>query len=112
MVGVIETRWLVLAGEGRHVTLGRHRDPEPEEIARAEAGLAANGLAGWLVPMKGAYYDSRKTPELMMVRQLGLPQESWETAVAGLLTNWRVAVRPAGADRRGGSEPPGSDQPP
>jgi hypothetical protein len=65
-----------------------------------------NGLAGWLVLMKGADLDSRKTPKLMMVRQLGVPQESWETAVAGFLTNWRVAVRPVGADRRGGASLP------
>ncbi len=111
MEGVTETRWLVLASDGRHVTLGRHRDPEPEEIERAEAGLAANGLGGWLVLMKGAYYD-RKTPELMMVRPLGVPQASWESALAGFLANWKVAVRPNGPDRRGETNHPASDQSP
>lgn len=112
MEGVTETRWLVLASDGRHVTLGRHRDPEPEEIARAEAGLTANGLAGWLVLMKGGYYDSRNTPELMMVRTLGVPQASWETAVAGFVAHWKIAVRPAGTNRRPETEPLGSDQSP
>lgn len=44
----LETRWIILGTDGRHVFLGRHSDPSPEELAQVEAGLAAQGLAGWL----------------------------------------------------------------
>jgi len=35
-----ERRWIVLGEDGRHVTMGRNSGPSPDEIARAEAGLA------------------------------------------------------------------------
>ena len=76
----LETRWVILGTDGRHVTLGRHSDPSPEEVAAAEAGLAAQGLAGWLAVMKGGYYTKRE-PSLMMVRSLGDPQRSFTEAV-------------------------------
>lgn len=76
----LETRWIVLGTDGRHVTLGRHTDPTQEEVAAAEAGLAAQGLAGWLVLMKGGYYVQRK-PSLMMVRALCDPQKPYAEAV-------------------------------
>ncbi len=77
----LETRWIILGTDGRHVTLGRHSDPSPEEVAQAEAGLAAQGLAGWLVVMKGSYYTHQK-PSLMMVRPLCDPQRPFDEAVA------------------------------
>jgi hypothetical protein len=61
-----ERRWIVLTEDGRHITLGRYTDPSPEEIATAEAGLAEQGLSGWLAVMKGNYYE-RVQPSLMMV---------------------------------------------
>lgn len=76
----LETRWIILGTDGRHVTLGRHSDPSPEELAQAEAGLAAQGLAGWLAVMKGGYYTRRK-PALMMVRPLCDPQRPFAEAV-------------------------------
>ena len=39
----LETRWIVLGTDGRHVTMGRHTDPSPEEVEQAERGLAAQG---------------------------------------------------------------------
>ena len=75
-----ERRWIILGEDGRHVTMGRHSDPSPEEIAQAEAGLAAQNLAGWLAIMEGAYYQRRK-PSLMMVRQLCNPQRPFAEAV-------------------------------
>ena len=77
----LETRWIVLGADGRHMVLGRHKDPTPEEVAAAEAGLAAQGLAGWLVLMKGSYYVQRK-PSLMMVRALANPARAFEEAAA------------------------------
>lgn len=77
----LETRWIVLGTDGRHVTLGRHTDPTEEEMAAAEASLAAQGMAGWLVLMKGGYYVQRK-PSLMMVRALANPQVPFAQAEA------------------------------
>ena len=76
----LETRWIILGTDGRHVTMGRHSDPSPEEVARAENGLAAQGLAGWLAVMKGSYYTRRK-PSLMMVRPLCDPKRPFAEAV-------------------------------
>ena len=95
MEGITETRWLVLGADGLHVTLGRHRDPEPEEIERAEQVLKAQNLAGWLVVMKGEYY-TRTKPKLIMVRPLGEPEADWDQAGAGFEALWREAVRPGG----------------
>ena len=71
----LEVRWIILGTDGRHVTLGRHTDPLPEDIAQAEASLNAQGLAGWLVVMKGGYYLPQE-PFLMMIRPLCQPQRA------------------------------------
>jgi hypothetical protein len=76
----LETRWIILGTDGRHVTMGSNSDPSPEELAQAEAGLAAQGLAGWLAVMKGGYYTRRK-PSLMMVRPLCDPKRPFAEAV-------------------------------
>jgi hypothetical protein len=48
-----ERRWIVLGEDGRHITMGRHSDPSPEEVAKAEAGLAAQGLLAALCRGRG-----------------------------------------------------------
>jgi hypothetical protein len=73
-------RWIVLGEDGRYVTLGFHSDPSPDEIVKAEAGLAAQGLAGWLAVMEGDYYQHYK-PSLMMVRTLNNPSRPFADAV-------------------------------
>lgn len=93
--GTTETRWLVLCSDGRHSTLGRHRDPDEEDIGRAEAALKAQGLGGWLALMKGRYYDGQRKPGLMMVRPLGEPAGTWEQAAAAFEALRRAAVRPS-----------------
>ena len=90
----LETRWIVLGTDGRHVTLGRHTDPTHEEVAAAEAALAAQGLAGWLVVMKGGYYV-RREPSLMMVRRLADPVRPFEEAAADFEAKRKAALRPA-----------------
>lgn len=77
----LETRWIVLGADGRHVTMGRHTDPSPDEVSEAERSLAAQGLSGWLAVMKGGYYVRRK-PSLMMVRPLANPSRPFEDAAA------------------------------
>lgn len=74
-----ERRWIILGEDGRHVTMGRHSDPSPDELAQAEASLEAQGLAGWLAVMEGGYYERRK-PALMMVRPLCNPQRPFVEA--------------------------------
>jgi hypothetical protein len=86
-------RWIVLGEDGRYVTLGFHSDPSPDEIVKAEAGLAAQGLAGWLAVMEGAYYQHRK-PTVMMVRPLCNPQLPFAEAVDAF-----QAARKASLDR-------------
>jgi hypothetical protein len=76
----LERRWIVLGEDGRHVTLGRHSDPSPEELVQVESALAAQGLAGWLAVMEGGYYERRK-PSLMMVRPFCDPRLAFAEAV-------------------------------
>ena len=75
-----DRRWIVLGEDGRHITLGRYSDPSPDEIATAEATLAAQGLAGWLAVMEGSYHHVR-APSLMMVRALCSPARPFTEAV-------------------------------
>jgi len=81
---LMETRWIVLGTDGRHVTMGRHTDPTEVELAEAERGLASQGLSGWLAVMKGAYF-ARLTPSLMMVRPLANPASPFENAAAAFI---------------------------
>jgi hypothetical protein len=76
----LETRWIVLGTDGRHVSLGRHSDPSTAEIEKAEAALAAHGLAGWLALLQGDYYV-RHRPSVMMVRTLGEPSLPFAEAI-------------------------------
>jgi hypothetical protein len=86
-----ERRWIVLTEDGKHITLGRYTDPSPEEIATSEAGLAAQGLSGWLAVMKGNYYGSDE-PSLMMVRPLCNPKRHFAEAVDRFLTLWEASL--------------------
>ncbi len=80
--GAQERRWLVLAQDGRHVTLGRESDPSADEIARCGESLDRVGTPGWLVVSEGGYYNRRTPVRLLMVRQI--------TAIAG---EWPEAER-------------------
>ena len=88
----LETRWIILGTDGRHVTLGRHSDPSSEEVAQAEARLAGQGLAGWLVVMKGGYY-ARQKPSLMMVRPLCDPQRTFAEAADAFQAHRDAALK-------------------
>jgi hypothetical protein len=92
MEGLTEIRWLVLGTDGRHVTVGRHSDPDPSELAHVAGLLREKNLSGWLVLMKGGYYVQRK-PELMLVRPLCEPADCWDEAVAAFDANWREAAQ-------------------
>lgn len=75
-----EVRWIVLVTDGRHVTVGRHSDPSPAEIADAESQLARQGFAGWLAIMRGDYHGSGAL-EFVLVRPLANPTTPWDDAV-------------------------------
>ncbi|MFC7477946.1 hypothetical protein ACFQS7_26605 [Dankookia sp. GCM10030260] len=74
-----EKRWLVVAEDGRHVTLGRHSDPTEQEIAEAGAHLDAAGLAAWLVVSEGGYYGENPV-SLLQVRRITAREGAWKDA--------------------------------
>lgn len=55
-------RWIVLASDGRHSTIGRDTAPDDAALAAAGAALANLGLAGWLVRLEGDYWARRNQP--------------------------------------------------
>lgn len=65
-----QSRWIVLASDGRHSTIGRDRAPDDAELAAAGAALANLGLAGWLVRLEGDYWARRKPAVLTMIQPL------------------------------------------
>lgn len=75
-----DPRWVVLVESGEYSTLGRYREPDPNEINAAEIALARAGLAGWLAVMSNSTYD-QSVPDFMMVRPLQHPETSFEDAV-------------------------------
>ena len=80
-----ERRWLVIASDGRHVTIGRATDPTPEDLEVAGEKLRCLGLAGWLTVSDGSYYGSGLL-ELLLVRPLSeQPGATWEEARAAFL---------------------------
>ncbi|MCR0983145.1 hypothetical protein [Roseomonas populi] len=74
-----ERRWVVVAEDGRYVTLGRASDPSEEEILGAEKSLVAQGMSGWLAVMQGSPHVGA-TPRLMEVRVLGKPKAAFAAA--------------------------------
>jgi hypothetical protein len=77
-----DRRWIVLAEDGRHLTLGRASDPDTTELASLAETMRAQGLAGWLAVMEGDYHARRSRPRLMLVRALTPVTVEWDTAVA------------------------------
>lgn len=92
--GKRERRWLVIASDGRHSTLGRATDPSPEELDRIAGSLCGMGLAGWLVVSEGWYY--RPEPmQLLVVRQLAeLEGATWEAAKTAFMAAREAASTP------------------
>jgi hypothetical protein len=87
----LETRWIVLGTDGRHVSLARYTAPTQEEVTAAEAGLVAQGVAGWLTLMRGDYFDCCE-PSLIMIRPLANPNRDFEGAVADFEKRRRSAL--------------------
>jgi hypothetical protein len=95
---VRERRWLVVAEDGRHVTLGRHSDPSDDEIAEAGRRIDALGLAAWLVISEGGYYNRTKVT-LMMVRSITAAQGDWVAAETRWQEHRKAALGGFGSTR-------------
>lgn len=76
-----EPRTLILADDGRHVTLGHNSQPTEAEIAAAADALRAQGIGAWLVEMTGSYYGRGKVA-LRMVREVAAPRAEYAAAEA------------------------------
>ncbi len=76
-----ERRWIILAQDGRYVTMGRAAPPSAAEVEAAAAALAAQGLTGWLATLDGNYW-SRRRVALAPVQMLG----------DGATVDWSAAI--------------------
>jgi len=89
-----ERRWVILAQDGRHVTMGRAVPPSDAEIAAAAAALAAQGLAGWLATLDGNYW-SRRRVSLSPLQMLGdCAPLDWPAAITAFEATRKRALRP------------------
>ena len=76
-------RWIVLASDGRHSTLGRDTAPDDAALAAAGAALTGMGLAGWLVRLEGDYWAHRKPVVFTKIQPLAHAADAdWPAAVA------------------------------
>lgn len=90
-----ERRWLVIASDGRHVTVGRATDPTPEALREAGERLRGLGLAGWLAVSDGDYYGPGRLDLLLVAPLFELPGATWEAACAAFLATRERARRDA-----------------
>jgi len=91
---VAERRWIILAQDGRHVTMGRAAPPSEAEVEAAAAALTAQGLAGWLATLDGNYW-SRRRIALTPVQMLGDGATlDWPTAITAFQAARQRALRP------------------
>jgi hypothetical protein len=89
-----ERRWIILAQDGRHVTMGRAAPPSEAEVEAAAAALAAQGLAGWLATLDGNYW-ARCRVALVAVQMLGGDATlDWPTAIIAFEAARQRALRP------------------
>ena len=89
-----ERRWIVLAQDGRHVTMGRAAPPTEAEVEAAAAALTAQGFAGWLATLDGSYW-SRRRVTLAPVQMLGGDVAlDWLTAIIAFEAARQRALRP------------------
>ena len=89
-----ERRWIILAQDGRHVTMGRAAPPGEAEVEAAAAALAAQGLAGWLATLDGNYW-SRRRVALAPVQMLGDGATlDWPAAITAFEAARQRTLRP------------------
>lgn len=96
--GRSDRRWIVLAEDGRYVTLSRELNPSEDDILRAEDSLRKLDAAGWLVVMSGSAY-APEMPTVLEVRRLASPTRPFAEAVDAMMS----AIE---EDRRQDDRPP------
>ena len=74
-----EKRWLIVAEDGRHSTIGRHTDPTESEIILSGQRLDEMELAGWLAVLNGPSYGNNPV-SLLMVRPIARKTGEWAAA--------------------------------
>jgi len=91
---VVERRWIILAQDGRHVTMGRVAAPSEAEVEAVGAALVAQGLAGWLATLDGSYWSGRRVT-LAPVQMLGDSATlDWPTGITAFEAARQRALRP------------------
>jgi len=89
-----ERRWIILAQDGRHVTMCRAAPPSADEVEAAAAALAAQGLAGWLATLDGDCW-SRRGVALAPAQTLGdAASLDWSAAITAFEAARQRALRP------------------
>ena len=91
---VLKRRWIILAQDGRHVTMGRAAPPTEAEVEAAAAALTAQGLAGWLATLDGNYWSRRRVtlgPVQILGDGAGL---DWPAATSAFEAARQRALRP------------------
>ena len=89
-----ERRWIAIADDGRHLWIGRHRDPDEDELGRVAEAMAMGGLAGWLAIAEGDY-PSRSPLFRLWVRPIDGTKADFDDVKAAFLRLRREAVDPA-----------------
>ena len=91
---VLERRWIILAQDGRYVTMSRAAPPTEAEVEAAVAALTAQGLAGWLATLHGNYWTRRRVA-LAPVQILGVSATlDWHAAISAFEAARQSALRP------------------
>jgi hypothetical protein len=89
-----DRRWIILAQDGRHVTMGREAPPSEAEVEAAAAALAAQGLAGWLATLDGNYWSRRRVAIAPMQTLGDGATLDWPAAINAFEAARQRALRP------------------
>lgn len=84
MMGEAECRTIVLAQDGRWVSMGRSTRPTAAEIDKATQALAEQGVTAWLATMIGNPYAAER-PRIVETRRLTGEGGDFAAAVAAWL---------------------------
>jgi hypothetical protein len=74
------SRWIVVAPDGKHISLGRTYDPH--QIDLAEEALRDKQLVGWLASVQGDYYARYEIAVKMVQPLAGAVADDWPAALA------------------------------
>ena len=86
------SRTIILAEDGRHVTIGRDSQPSEDEIKRSATALRAANIGAWLATMTGEYYGKGKVG-LQMHREISTPKRRYDEAEAAFHTAREAATK-------------------